>query len=185
MAISSIDCELINGLKAQQPEALERLYDSYGGMMYGLAFHILGNRQEAEDVVQDVFLQLWHRCSYDPERGSLRSFLMLILRSRALDRLRSHNSRLNMAKRSKYLTFPEAEGQSPLDVATSDEMSQLVREALAALPEKQRRALELSYFGGMTQQEIAHSLQVPLGTVKSYFRLSFTKLRHSLRDFMS
>lgn len=185
VAPSPVNDELIKGLQTQQPCALEQLYDSYGDMMYGLAFHILGNRQEAEDLVQDIFLKLWHHCSYDPSRGSLQSFLMLLVRSRAIDRLRSQKSRLKTAERSGHLAGSEIFGRSPFEVATSDEVSQRVQDALSALPEKQRQALELSYFKGLTQQEIAQRLEVPVGTVKSYFRLSFVKLRQSLQDFMS
>lgn len=184
VTLSLADEELIRGLQAQQPKALEQLYDSYGNMMYGLALQILNNHQEAEDLVQDIFLKLWHHCNYDPNRGSLRSFLMILVRSRALDRVRSHKSRLNTAERSGHQTAINSSEPSPLDVVTSDEISQRVQAALAILPENQRQALEWSYFGGLTQQEIAQRLNVPLGTVKSYFRLSFSKLRQSLNDLM-
>jgi RNA polymerase sigma-70 factor, ECF subfamily len=179
------DHELLARLRAKQPDALERLYNQYGDMMYGLAFRILGDRQEAEDVIQDIFLNLWNRCTYDPDRASFKTFLMLLVRSRSLDRLRSHKSRLTVAERSGHLVLSDLPERSPLDAAVSDETSQRVREALADLPQKQRESLELSYFEGLTQQEISEKLGIPLGTVKSYFRLSFTKLRQSLYNFIS
>jgi RNA polymerase sigma-70 factor, ECF subfamily len=185
VAASLSDRELLERLLARQPDVLEQLYDSYGDMMYGVAFRILGNRQEAEDVTQDVFLNLWHHCNYDPNRASFKSFLMLLVRSRSLDRLRSHKSRLQTAERSGHLASSELFGRSPLESVASDEVSQRVQAALAELPPKQRQALELSYFGGLTQQEIAQQLEVPLGTVKSYFRLSFGKLRQSLHSLVS
>ncbi|MEB3213801.1 MAG: sigma-70 family RNA polymerase sigma factor [Leptolyngbyaceae bacterium] len=184
MAISPVDRELMNGLKAQQPKALENLYDCYGGMMYGLAFKILGDRQEAEDLIQDIFLKLWQTCTYDPERGTLQSFLLLLVRSRALDRLRSRKSRFNRVEQFEHQILSETSKHFPLDAVASDEISQRVQDALIALPEKQRKALELSYFGGFSQQEIANLLEVPLGTVKSYFRLSFNKLRQALQDLV-
>lgn len=154
-------------------------------MMYGVAVQLLGDRQEAEDLIQDIFLKLWHQCKYDPNRSSLQSFLLLLVRSRALDRLRSRQSRVRTLERAGYLAYSESGGRSPFDSASSDEINQRVHDALASLPEKQRQALELSYFAGLTQQEIAERLDVPLGTVKSYFRLSFGKLRQTLQDLMS
>jgi RNA polymerase sigma-70 factor, ECF subfamily len=179
------DHELLDRLQAKHADALEQLYDSYSGIMYGLAFRILGNRQEVEDVIQDIFLGLWHHCNYDPNRASFKSFLMLLVRSRSLDRLRSHQSRLNTAERSGHLVSNELPTETPLEAVVVDETSRRVQEALAELPTKQRQALELSYFGGLTQQEIAQRLKIPLGTVKSYFRLSFAKLRQSLHSLIS
>lgn len=184
MTLFPSDDVLIQQLHAQQPQALEHLYDRYGDVMYGLAFRILGDRPEAEDLIHDLFLKLWHRCTYDPGRGSFQSFLLLQVRSRALDRVRSRRARQNTAERSGYLDLADG-GRSPLESVVSHEISHRVQEALAILPDNQRQALELSYFKGLTQQEIAQHLNVPLGTVKSYFRLSFAKLRQSLQDLMS
>jgi RNA polymerase sigma-70 factor, ECF subfamily len=178
------DHELLDRLQAKHADALEQLYDNYGDIMYGLAFRILGNRQEVEDVIQDIFLGLWHHCNYDPDRASFKSFLMLLVRSRSLDRLRSQKSRLNTAERSGHLVS-KSSAETPLEAVVLDEISRRVQEALAELPTKQRQALELSYFGGLTQQEIAQRLKIPLGTVKSYFRLSFAKLRQSLHSLIS
>jgi RNA polymerase sigma-70 factor, ECF subfamily len=178
-----VDDELLQGLQAQQPNVLTRLYDSYGDMMCGLAYRIINSRQDAEDVVQDVFLRLWNHCSYNPDRGSFQTFLMIMVRSRSLDRLRSHQSQLKNVQRSGRLQN-ETDGQTPLEIVAADEIGQRVQRALADLPDKQRQAIELSYFGGLTQQEISQHLEVPLGTVKSYFRLSFAKLRQSLQDLI-
>lgn len=152
--------------------------------MYGLACRILGNRSEAEDLLQEIFLNLWTQCRYDPERGSLKSFLMIQVRSRALDRLRSQKSHLKAAERSHYAQS-HSTAPLPLESVVTDETSERVQTALSALPENQRRALELSYFEGLSQQEISQRLGVPIGTVKSWFRLGFTKLRQSLQDLIS
>jgi RNA polymerase sigma-70 factor, ECF subfamily len=183
------DDQLLKQLQAHQPQSLSFLFDSYGDLMYGLAYSLLSNRQEAEDLVQEVFAQLWQHCSYNPERGSFKTFLMVMVRSRSLDRLRAHKSRQNTAIRAEVLdsqsNSASATTSQPFDVAARDEISQRVQIALAELPENQRQALELSYFRGLTQAEIAQQLSVPLGTVKSWFRLSFTKLRQSLNDLMT
>jgi RNA polymerase sigma-70 factor, ECF subfamily len=109
---------------------------------------------------------------------------MLLVRSKAIDQLRSHKARANTVQRSHHLELGESSGRSPLETVAADEVSQRVQEALASLPDQQRRALQLSYYEGMTQKEIAQQLEVPLGTVKSYFRLSFTKLRQLLQDLI-
>jgi RNA polymerase sigma-70 factor, ECF subfamily len=176
------DRELLDRLQSKQPDALRQLYDSYGDLMFGLALRILGDRQEAEDLVQDVFLTLWTHCTYDPTRASFKSFLMLLVRSRSLDRLRSQKSRLAADERSHHLAPPAS--QTPLEAAVLGDVSDQVQQALADLPPSQRQALELAYFGGLTQQEIAQKLGVPLGTVKSYFRLSFGKLRQALSSLI-
>lgn len=185
MSFSSDD-QLLKQLQTHQPQSLSFLYDSYGDLMYGLAYSLLNNRQEAEDLVQEVFAQIWQHCSYDPKRGSFKTFLLVMVRSRSLDRLRAHKSRHSHAVRAGGL---ESQGRmaftQPLEMVARDEISDRVHEALAELPEHQRQALELSYFQGLTQAEIAQQFSVPLGTVKSWFRLSFTKLRRSLVDLMS
>jgi RNA polymerase sigma-70 factor (ECF subfamily) len=184
VAPNSSDLELLQALKAGQISALERLYDCYGDAMYGLAFKILTNRQEAEDLIQEIFLKVWRNCTYDPARGSFKSFLMLLVHSRAIDRLRSRNSRLNTLEHlSKKVEMPQSINL-PLEEAMTDELSQRVQAALCELPEKQRQALEMAYYQGLTQVEISQRLNVPVGTVKSWFRLSFKKLRQLLQDLI-
>ncbi len=153
--------------------------------MYSLAWQILRNHQEAEDLLQEVFLNLWQNCTYNPERGSLKTFLMILVRSRAIDRLRWQKKTLNMLERSGKEVNTGQPGIVSLDEVASDEVAQRVRSALEDLPDKQRIAIEMAYFGGLTQQEISQHLEVSVGTVKSWFRLGFTKLRQSLQDLMS
>lgn len=178
------DLELFRAVRDQNPSALQQLYRSYGDLMYGLAWRILGNHQEAEDLIQEIFLSLWRNCSYNPQRGSFKSFLMLLVRSRAIDRLRSRKTSQKALERSGQ----QVEGQNvinvPFESSVSEEIAQRVRNALTKLPEKQRQALEMAYFEGLSQQEISQQLEVSLGTVKSWFRLGFTKLRQSLQDLI-
>jgi RNA polymerase sigma-70 factor, ECF subfamily len=179
------DLELFRALKAKHPTILEQLYDCYGDIMYSLAWQILRNHQEAEDLLQEVFLNLWQNCKYDPERGSLKNFLMVLVRSRAIDRKRSQKKTSNMLERSGKEIDAGQPSRLPLEEAAADEIAQRVRTALEDLPDKQRTALEMAYFEGLTQQEISQHMDVSVGTVKSWFRLGFTKLRQSLQDLMS
>lgn len=185
MTTSFSDLELFRALKEQNPSALTKLYNSYGDIMYGLACQILGNHQEAEDLIQEILLSLWRNCSYNPQRGSFKSFLMLVVRSRAIDRLRSRKTAQKVLDKSGQQLSRENVANIPFDKTVSDEIAQRVKIALAQLPEKQRQALEMSYFQGLSQQEISQQLDVSLGTVKSWFRLGFTKLRQSLQDLIN
>jgi RNA polymerase sigma-70 factor, ECF subfamily len=185
MASILSDLELFLALKSGQPSALEQIYDRYGDNLYGLAFRMLKNRQEAEDLIQEVFVGLWRNCTYKPERGSLKSFLMLLVRSRAIDRLRARKPIPALLEPWTELIEAKDATNTPLNKAVSGEISQRVQEALSALPTNQRQALELAYFEGLSQTEIAKRMGAPVGTVKSWFRLSFTKLRHALQDLTS
>ncbi|WP_019500296.1 sigma-70 family RNA polymerase sigma factor [Pseudanabaena sp. PCC 6802] len=179
------DLELFRALQTRQPLVLGQLYDLYGDIMYSLALRILGNPQEAEDLVQEIFLSLWRACTFNPDRGSFKTFLLVLVRSRAIDRLRSQKKTRTMLERSGKEITDKQFSSAPLDEVAADEVGQRVRLALANLPENQRQALEMSYFEGLTQREISDRLEVSLGTVKSWFRLGFTKLRQSLEDLIN
>ena len=146
--------------------------------MLAVAQRILGGRREAEDVVQDVFLEAWHRARYyDRERGTVRTWLMLRLRSRALDRLRA-------ARRTAGVSLEDAGAlQQPYaqdDLAAAPD-SQVLHRALSDLPEDQRTVLELGYFSGFTCAEIAARLELPIGTVKSRMSRAVAQLRTQLQ----
>lgn len=182
MKKSWTDLELFEAIQVKQPAALEQLYGTYADLMYGLALHILKNAQDAEDLVHEVFVSQWQHCTFNPTRGSFKTYLLLLVRSRALDYLRTRQSRQNVLIRASqdcHRSPPEAQ---PFEAAVVDELTQRVRAALADLPENQCQALLMAYFEGRTQQDIAEQFAVPIGTVKSWFRLGFTKLRRSLID---
>jgi RNA polymerase sigma-70 factor, ECF subfamily len=182
MVLKSLsDVELVTGLKAGEHAALSKIYDCYGDAMYWFAMRLLGQSQEAEDLLQEVFIALCNKCTYQPERGSLKTYLMMLVHSRSLDRLRSRKSQAQRQQRLQGYS-PLNYSWTPLDHATDSEVAQRVRTALSELPEKQRQALEMAYYEGLTQVEIAKRLSVPVGTVKSWFRLSFDKLRRKLVD---
>ncbi len=178
------DTELFHALKAGQTSALATLYDRYSKLVYGLALYILKNSQEAEDLTQEVFLALWHRDNYNPARGSLSSFLTTITRSRAIDKLRSRGSSFKFLDRWRRAIPLETTTNTPLEQASYAERSQQVQNALAQLSKDQRQVLEMLYYEGLSQSEIAQQLNIPLGTVKTRSRLGLLKLRQTLEDFM-
>jgi RNA polymerase sigma factor (sigma-70 family) len=176
------DAELVASLGAGDVEALRTLYHRYGTLAYTLAVRILGDSGRAEDVVQEAFLRLWtHARSFDPARGSLRTWLLTVVRHRAVDYLRGRSGR----ERGEIELNPEIPahgvGSDPWrDVAESLERH-AVRQALASLPPEQRQVVELAYYGGYNQREIAEMVSAPLGTIKGRTRLALEKLSSYLQ----
>lgn len=176
------DAELYLGLKTGQSNALGVLYDRHAGLVYGIAFNLLSNAQEAEDLTQDIFLALARGCSYDPKRGTLRTFLAILTRSRALDRIRSRDAAHRMLERSQPNPSEEVAANLPLEWVSQNEQSQEMQAALAQLSEEQQQILRMSYYDGLSQAEIARRLGIPLGTVKARARRGLLKLRQTLSD---
>lgn len=165
-------------------EALERLYDRYSSLVFSVALRVLTDRPLAEDVTQEVFLRLWRRpWSYDPERGRFRSWLMSVTRNRSIDERRRVVRRLRLEEREDdRRPDPPATGRfydPQLETVLAEER-RAVREAMTRLPPAQREVIELAYFGGLTQVEIAARTGEPLGTVKTRVRLGIQKLRIAL-----
>lgn len=156
-------------------DALAQLYDCYSGMLLGLGIKVLRNRREAEDLVHDVFLEVWRRAhTYDPTRASVRSWLLLMMRCRALDRRKSHAFALSAPLDHDPRVAPYSESPAvALDRAR-------VAAALARLPEPQRAVLVLGYFEGLSSSEIAEKLSLPIGTVKSRVAGAMRALREQL-----
>jgi RNA polymerase sigma-70 factor (ECF subfamily) len=178
------DVELYLALRKGHMAALGILYDRHAGLVYGLALKILGNSQEAEDLTQDIFLNLTRTGSYEPKRGSLRTYLAILTRSRAIDRVRSRNVAFKHSERWKPDRNEELTSDSPFEHVFQDERSQNVQVALAQLSDSQQQVLQLAYFEGLTQTEIAERLQIPLGTVKTRARQGLLKLRQALTDYL-
>lgn len=176
------DAELYLALRDGQTAALGILYDRHSGLVYGLALKTLGNAQEAEDLTQDVFLNLTKATSYDPRRGALRTFLGILTRSRAIDRVRSRSTALSFLERWRSSSSQETPSNSPFDHASQNEQSQKVQTALAQLSENEQQLLKMAYYDGLSQLEIAQRLEMPLGTVKTRTRRSLIKLRQTLSD---
>ncbi|WNZ44981.1 sigma-70 family RNA polymerase sigma factor [Leptolyngbya boryana CZ1] len=174
------DAELILALSNGQTVALGVIYDRHAGLVYGIALSTLSNAQEAEDLTQDIFLTLAKGTTYDPKRGSLRTFLAILTRSRARDRLRSRNSARQTLDRWKLGRQAESAPNVPLERAFQHEQSQEVRNALAQLSDDQQQILKMAYYDGLSQSEIAKQLEIPLGTVKGRARTGLLKLRKAL-----
>lgn len=177
------DSELVAAMRTGDAAALATLYDRYSSLVYRLALRILSDAEEAADLTQDVFLALWRGNRYEANRGSLSSFLTTLTRSRAIDRLRSRSSKLRFLQRWSQLMTTQS-SSNPFEVASLEQRSEFVREALTQLPDKQRQVLELAYYDGLSQSEIATQLEAPLGTVKSWSRQGLLNLRKQLQSLL-
>lgn len=174
------DRETMERLAGGDLGALERLYDQYGAMSFSIAYRITGDRASAEDVVQEAFLGAWRNAArYADARGTVRTWLLSIVHNRAIDAVR---------RRRPTAELPETEGAVPAPLVMPDTWTEIaasldrdaVRAALHTLPAVQRNAIELAYFGGLTQSEIAARTGVPLGTVKGRMRLGLDGLRAAM-----
>jgi len=178
------DSQLVSRMAAGEDGALGDLYDRYGRTVYALVLAIVREPADAEEVVVDAFGQAWRSAAdYDAARGSVGAWLATIARSRALDMVRARGRRVRAIERAAQqsgegLAAPIASsGPDPARGAERSEARVLVAQALAALPAPQRTAIELAYFEGLSQSEIAERLSEPLGTIKTRMRTGMEKLR--------
>ncbi|HEX9725829.1 MAG TPA: sigma-70 family RNA polymerase sigma factor [Vicinamibacteria bacterium] len=172
-------------LHSGEVSSLEALYDRYSGFVHALALRVLGRTEEAEEVVQDVFWQLWKsKIRYDPAQGRFSTWLFVITRNRSLDRLRSKRRTPSAQPLSIDAPGPAA-GNDPEQSASIAERRRYVLSALGRLPSEQRQALELAFYQGLTHREIAERLGEPLGTIKSRIKMAMDKLRLNLRGVES
>ena len=169
----------MKAIAARDEAALAQLYDRYRVIVFGLLMRILNNREEAEDVLQEVFLQVWRKAdNFDENRGRPFTWLVTLGRSRGIDRLRTLASRDRVAEAGAREVFEEI-SDAATDAFKSEQRG-LVNSALAQLPDEQKRPLMLAYFDGLTQSEIAARLGAPLGTVKTRMRTGLMRLRELL-----
>ena len=176
------DEELMPRIGEKDPDAFEVFYDRHGGVAFSLAYRIVGERGAAEDVVQEAFISIWRSgARYDRARGSVRSWMLGIVRNRAIDFLRSK------AGRAPKLDFDDdavLEHRPSAELTDAEalrrETTHELRGALGELPGEQSKVIELAYFGGFSHSEIATMLEVPLGTVKGRMRLGLEKIRGEL-----
>lgn len=175
------DLDLLHAVARGEEGALTALYDRYRLILFGLLVRILNSREEAEDVLQEVFLQVWRRAAdFDEGRGRPFTWLVTLARSRAIDRLRVLAARQRLSDSAALEVTAEA-SDAVADTLHA-EQREIIARALASLPAEQRRALKLAYFEGLTQSEIAARLGSPLGTVKTRMRAGMTTLRELLAD---
>ena len=176
------DAALVRRIAARDQTALGELYDRYGGLLLALAGRVLGAAGDAEEVVQETFVQVWNQArSYDSARSSVSTWLVLLGRSRAIDRLRNRRAGERAGQTMRAQAATHASPAGPGDVLTR-ERRERVRTELAALPAEQREVLDLAFYEGLTQTEIAARTGIPLGTVKTRTLLAMKKLRAALRD---
>ena len=174
------DLALLERMRGGDEGALAAFYDRWSDRVYSLALHLLREARDAEDIVEETFWQVWRNAArYDAARGTVGTWLLTICRSRALDRLRSRHRRREDATIDDAATF-ESPAPDPVSAMVTSETGRIVREALAELPVEQRQAVELAYFRGLSQSEIAEKTGQPLGTVKTRVRLAMVKLRERL-----
>jgi RNA polymerase sigma-70 factor (ECF subfamily) len=176
--------ETVTRLRHGEVDAIAAIYDLYGGLAFSVALRVLGDRQRAEDVTQEAFVNLWkHAGQFDQSRGSLRTWLLTIVRNRAIDALRGQGAR-DRAELPLIESHPAhshgGAGGDPWQTVAAGLEAQAVREAIASLPAEQRQVVELAYYGGYTHQEIAKFVRLPLGTVKGRMRLALEKLHSYL-----
>jgi len=173
------DVLLLKAIAARDEAALAQLYDRYDRILFGLLMRILNNREEAEDVLQETFLQIWRKAAdFDESRGRPFTWLVTLARSRAIDRLRTLASRERVAE-ARAREVSEEISDAATDALKSEQRG-LVSDALAKLPDEQKRPIMLAYFDGLTQSEIATRLGAPLGTVKTRMRTGMIRLRELL-----
>ncbi len=176
------DSELVERIAEDDENALAELYERYAGLLLALARRVLNDGPEAEEILQEVFLQVWNQAGrYDTGRSSVSTWLVLITRSRSIDRLRSRQvvdrtlAGLQQEKRPSH-TSPEG-----VSAVWTDQRRQRLRREMQKLPAEQRQVLELAFFRGLTQSEIAETTEIPLGTVKTRTLLAMKKLRKALQ----
>lgn len=173
--------ELIRRIGMGDREAFEEFYDRFNGLIYSTALRVLANETDAQDVAQDVLFMIWEKAPmYDPSRGKPLTWAITMTRNKAIDRLRAQSRRARLGEDYRRETCADEERvaeREPLSDLEATEDGEILRSAVMKLSPEQREAIELAYFGGLTQQEIAERLRQPLGTVKARIRRGMIRLR--------
>ena len=177
---SEADADLFLQLQNGQINVLAILYDRHAALVYGIAFQLLRNTAEAEDLTQDIFLTLTKECSYNCKRGTLRTYLAILTRSRALDRLRTRTRNQQRLREQSSDENARVMSENPIEDISQLERSHEVRQALQQLSSNEQEVLKMAYYQGFSQSEIATRLDIALGTVKSRSRRGLLKLRQAL-----
>lgn len=178
------EVELMQRIKAKDAEALGQLYDLYNRLLYSVILSIVKTKPEAEDVLQEVFINIWQKANmFNENRGNVFSWVVALTRNSAIDRIRSKGYKTQL-KASENIENPainlEGDYYDPLETTIFSDRAELVKDALAKLPDLQQQVLQIAYYKGLTQTEISDHLDVPLGTVKTRMRLGMIKLKELL-----
>lgn len=185
-ASDALQTELLRRISEQDHKAVAEFYDQVAGVLFSTAMRILRDTHDAEEVLQDVFVQVWNKAGdFDPALGTPLHWTLSITRHRCIDRLRSRQRRSRL---TEQMTEEADIGSVPSNRAPEHLLSTVeltaVREAVQSLPEDQRAAIEMAFFGGLSHAEIAESLNEPLGTVKARIRRGMMKLREQLQRYL-
>jgi RNA polymerase sigma-70 factor (ECF subfamily) len=176
------DAELVTRLQRRDPQALAELYDRYGRLAYSLIVRVVRDGALAEDLVQETFLRVWNRAQgFDAQRGALGPWLLAVARNRAIDYLRSASGRERNAMELEEVDHPSLYTDMERDILASDK-ARVIRAALEKLAPNQREVIELAYFEGLTQTEMAERMGQPLGTVKTWVRTALKNLREEFGE---
>lgn len=177
------EIELLRRIGQGDRESFEQFYDRFSSILFSMAHRVLNGQEGAEDVLQDVFIQIWEKAPlYDPARGRPITWAVTLTRNKAIDRLRSmqRRSRLQENVQRESETHAQFDDRSSFDALASGETGKLVREAIQTLSKNQREVIELAFFSSLTQTEIAERLNEPLGTIKARIRRGMLKLRDEI-----
>jgi RNA polymerase sigma-70 factor (ECF subfamily) len=182
---SNRDADVIRRIRAGDRAAFLEFYDRYAPLLLSVAARVLGERREAEDVLQDVFTQIWHKSAgYDAQLGTLSSWAVTLTRNKAIDRVRASTRRRRLIEEIAISAdqVEEAPAPSANELLYGRERAERIRAALNELSSEQREVIELAFFAGLSQSEIATRLAQPLGTVKARIRRGMLRLREQLGD---
>ena len=185
---SEKEVQLMKKIKAKDADALKELYNLYDRLLFGMIISIVKKREEAEDVLQEVFVNIWEKAhTFDENRGNVYSWIVTLTRNKAIDRIRSKGYKTQQ-KQSVSVHEPafklEGDKFDPLETTIFSDRAEMVKKALKEIPEAQSKVLKIAYYRGMTQSEISDHLDIPLGTVKTRTRQGMIKLKNILESFI-
>jgi RNA polymerase sigma-70 factor (ECF subfamily) len=183
------EVKLMKRIQARDSNALDELYDLYNRLLFGMVISIVKKREEAEDLLQEIFIKIWNKAdSFDAKQGNAYSWIVTLARNTAIDRIRSKGYKTQQ-KQSVSIHEPlfslEGDTYDPMETTIFSDRAELVKQALEQIPAKQSEVIKIAYYRGMTQPEIARSLDMPLGTVKTRTRQGMIKLKRILEEFIS
>jgi RNA polymerase sigma-70 factor, ECF subfamily len=184
--IKDRDIELLQRIGAKDRAAFGEFYDPHSTLMFSIASKILNDASEAEDVLQETFLQIWEKAGrFDPKLGKASSWAAILVRNKAIDRIRASQRRTRLAEEAGLESAIAAEvSETTNETVHGHEKAKLIQAAIVQLPAEQRQAIELAYFSGLTQNEISEKLHEPLGTIKARIRRGLLKLRDQLEGVL-
>lgn len=185
-AATDRDVELLGRIASQDRAAFAEFYDRHATLMFSVAYKILNSAGEAEDVLQETFVQIWQKAgNFNPQLGKASSWVAIMVRNKAIDRIRAAQRRSRLADEAgAEFAIASEVSDTANEAIHGHDKAKLIQSAIVELPVEQRRAIELAYFSGLTQDEISKKLNEPLGTIKARIRRGLLKLRDQLEGLL-